>query len=268
MDATSRAAAKPVCGSRQHLPVRRGGQCGRTTGWPAAPNPVWTGDETTGGGTDPGQQPASQGTGGTDERGVAGPAGQSPATGGPERFEGCQRIFGQRVSASLQPEVSGVGSQRSGCASKRSAEAGGDIELGSPTGGPTGLDGGQRREVVSTGSATRSVKSGGQKSNRADVAGRANTTGKRRGEIALERTGPTPRARQGQGGRSGEKSRSMETGFGPSVAQTADWSRDPHQDNDTCPWGTTVGLRYAPASLRPPRAGETNRNNNQGDIIS
>ncbi len=89
-----------------------------------------------------------------------------------------------------------------------------------------------------------------------------------RGEIALERTGQTPRAGLDGGGPSGEKSRALETGGRPSLAPTAVWSLDPRQNNDTCPWGTTVGLRYAPASLRPPRAGETNPNHNQWDIIS
>ena len=77
----TRVAGQPVCGSGQHLPVRRGGERGRTTGRKRTANAVWAGDGSVGGGTDPGQQPASQRAGGTDERRAARPAGQGPAAG-------------------------------------------------------------------------------------------------------------------------------------------------------------------------------------------
>jgi len=55
----------------------------------------WAGDGAIGGGTDPGQQPASQGACGTDERGAARPAGQGNASGWDQRSGQRQPIFGR-----------------------------------------------------------------------------------------------------------------------------------------------------------------------------
>jgi hypothetical protein len=52
-----------------------------------------------GGGVNPGQQPASQGAGGTDERGAARPAGQGAAAGRDQRSGKSQRLFEADVSA-------------------------------------------------------------------------------------------------------------------------------------------------------------------------
>ena len=76
------AAGQPVCGSGQHLSLRRGGEHCRTDGRKAATDAVWAGDGGPGGGTDSGQQPVSQGAGGADEWRVARPAGQRDAAGG------------------------------------------------------------------------------------------------------------------------------------------------------------------------------------------
>ena len=53
---------------------------------PGAANPVWAGDAAVERGTNPGQQPASQGARGTDQRGAARPAGQGPATEWDQRY--------------------------------------------------------------------------------------------------------------------------------------------------------------------------------------
>src|SRR5208282_3272217 len=81
LGASARAAGGFVCGPGQHLPLRRPGQRGRATGGPGAPNAIWPGDGAIGGGVDFGPQPPGQGAGGTDERGVARPAGQGAAVG-------------------------------------------------------------------------------------------------------------------------------------------------------------------------------------------
>ena len=75
------AARQPVCGSGQHLSVRRRGEYCRATGGKAAADAVWAGDGAVGHQTHPRQQPPGQGSRGTDERNAARPAGQRDAAG-------------------------------------------------------------------------------------------------------------------------------------------------------------------------------------------
>jgi len=105
LGAQARPARQPVCGSGQHLSLRRGGEHCRTTGPKAAPDAVWTGDASAGGGTDPGQQSASQGACGADERHAARPAGQRTAFGRDQRQGKREPVFGREISAPVQPAV-------------------------------------------------------------------------------------------------------------------------------------------------------------------
>jgi len=176
LGAAARLAAQPGCGSGQHLPVRRVGQRGRATGGQSAANPVWPGDGEPGRGTDLGQQPASQRAGGTDERRAPGPAGQGATPGREQRSGKREPVFSGAVFAGVQPAVQRGGGQSRGRASGRAPGLGRRVALGSGACGATGLDGGQRRALVSTGPAARGVEPGGQESDCADVARRPRAT--------------------------------------------------------------------------------------------
>jgi transposase len=78
----------------KHLPLRRPAQRGGPVGGPGTANSVWPGDGATGGGADFGQQPASQGSGGTDERGLARSAGQGTAASWDQRSGKRESVFG------------------------------------------------------------------------------------------------------------------------------------------------------------------------------
>ena len=173
LGASASAATWFVCGSGQPLSLRRGGEHRRATGRKAAADAVWPGDGAIGCGTDPGQQPASQGASGTDERGAARPAGQGNASGWDQRSRKRQPIFGRGVFAGVPPAVCAGGGQPRGGASGRGATAKRSVELGGRAGGTRRLDGGVWREAVSTGSGTRGVEPGAQ----SDCANAAEWTG-------------------------------------------------------------------------------------------
>lgn len=77
----ARIAWEFICGSGQHLSVRRTAEHRGTTGGESTTNAVWRGDGAVGDQADIGQQPASQRASGMDERHTTRPAGQRDAAG-------------------------------------------------------------------------------------------------------------------------------------------------------------------------------------------
>ena len=129
--------------------------------------------------------------------------------------------------------------------------------------------------MVSVESPTPGAESGAPQGDCADAAGRAPTGGVSRQETAVEGAAGAVPAGQSQAG-GPESQRSPTAGNRASVARLWDGygarilaGRQGAREARRRSWwrGTLVGLRYAPASLRPsPAAGKDN--NNEGDILS
>ena len=192
-----------------------------------------------------------------------------------QRVGAGQRVSGPSVSAGAEPAVPARGGQSRGRASGCAAEPGRSIELGRRASGAAGLDSGVRGALASGGAGTRVLESGGQESGGAGATGWTGAVGASGPETALASLAGTapaegggaegPKAACGGEARGKTSVAAIRMGRGAGVlARSQSAGAGPTRGDPAGGQGLLVGLRYAPASLRPwpPAGGNRSTNNN------